>query len=63
MSPPAGRLDFDEDLPPLDVPGLVTRIAQLAQRLESTLATARQGQLLRAGLQVCVGAWGRVCWD
>ena len=51
------RLDFDEDLPPLDVPALVQRIAQLAQRLDSTLATARQGQLLRAGLQVWAGQW------
>ena len=48
----ACRLDFDEDLPPLDVPALVQRIAQLAQRVDATLATARQGQLLRAGLQV-----------
>ncbi|KAL4440664.1 hypothetical protein ABPG77_000373 [Micractinium sp. CCAP 211/92] len=48
------RLDFDEDLPPLDVPDLVQRVARLSQRLERTLQTARQGQLLRAGLQVAL---------
>lgn len=48
------RLDFDEDLPPLDVPALVQRVAALGQRLERTLQTARQGQLLRAGLQVAL---------
>ncbi|KAL4457553.1 hypothetical protein ABPG75_012418 [Micractinium tetrahymenae] len=48
------RLDFDEDLPPLDVPALVQRVARLGQRLERTLQTARQGQLLRAGLQVAL---------
>lgn len=46
------RLDFDEDLPPLDVPGLIDRIRRLSQQLEATLQTARHGQLLRTGLQV-----------
>ncbi|EFN58878.1 hypothetical protein CHLNCDRAFT_19706, partial [Chlorella variabilis] len=48
------RLDFDEDLPPLDVPGLIDRIRRLSQQLEATLQTARHGQLLRTGLQVAL---------
>ncbi|GAB4820956.1 hypothetical protein N2152v2_008002 [Parachlorella kessleri] len=48
------RLDFDEDLPPLDVRELTGRIEALAQRVQRTLSTARQGQLLRTGLQVAL---------
>ncbi|KAI3436570.1 hypothetical protein D9Q98_005986 [Chlorella vulgaris] len=48
------RIDFDEDLPPLDVPALVQRIQALSQQLAAALDTARQGQLLRSGLQVAL---------
>jgi hypothetical protein len=57
---PGCRLDFDDDLPPLDVPALVARVAALSQQLQRTLATARQGQLLRTGLQVRGRAAGAV---
>ena len=61
-SPPASllcacRLDFDDDLPPLDVPALVERVGSLSMQLDRALQTARQGQLLRAGLQVPWAGW------
>lgn len=48
------RLDFDEDLPPLDEEQLITRIEAAAGRVDEALSTARQGQLLRSGLQVAL---------
>lgn len=48
------RLDFDEDLPPLNVPEVVERIRNVAGKVAAALATARQGQLLRTGLQVAL---------
>jgi len=48
------RLDFDEDLPPLDVDAITARIKSVAARVASALATARQGQLLQTGLQVAL---------
>ncbi len=46
------RLNFDEELPPLDVPALRAHVAALATRVEAALRIAKQGQLLRRGLQV-----------
>jgi tRNA modification GTPase len=48
------RLDFDEDLPPLDVQAIIKRIQAVAARVETALGTARQGQLLQTGLQVAL---------
>jgi tRNA modification GTPase len=48
------RLDFDEDLPPLDVHSIIQRIKNVAARVAAALATARQGQLLQTGLQVAL---------
>lgn len=46
------RLDFDEDLPPLDVEVLKATVCSLQQDIEDALRTAREGSLLRNGLQV-----------
>jgi tRNA modification GTPase len=48
------RIDFADDLPPLDVPTLIEQIDGLAMTLKNVLATAEQGELLRTGLQVAI---------
>ena len=48
------RIDFDEDLPPLNVETVVERIRAVAESIAAALSTARQGQLLRTGLQVAL---------
>lgn len=48
------RLDFDEDLPPLDVPALASRLKAVASRVLAALRTAQAGRLLRSGLQVAL---------
>ncbi|GAB4381448.1 MAG: tRNA uridine-5-carboxymethylaminomethyl(34) synthesis GTPase MnmE [Elainellaceae cyanobacterium] len=48
------RIDFEEDLPPLDEAEIQARIAQVAREVEQILATADRGQLLRAGLKVAI---------
>ncbi|MEN9249646.1 MAG: tRNA uridine-5-carboxymethylaminomethyl(34) synthesis GTPase MnmE [Gloeomargarita sp. GMQP_bins_120] len=48
------RLDFDEDLPPLDVPALQARVAAVLQDIERLLATAEAGQWLRRGIKVAI---------
>jgi tRNA modification GTPase len=48
------RVDFEEDLPPLD-PALVTaELRAVRSALEQLLADAAQGQLLREGLRVAI---------
>ena len=47
------RLDFDEELPNLDYTMVAQKIADIQQQVETALSTARQGRLLRSGLQVC----------
>ena len=46
------RLDFDEDLPELDERRLRGRVEEAQVLIEAALKTARQGTLLRQGLQV-----------
>jgi len=48
------RLDFDEDLPPMDLEGLQQDVADLQAQIEAALRTAREGSLLRNGLQVAI---------
>lgn len=48
------RIDFEEDLPPLDVAGIVGAIAQITTELSHILATADRGELLRTGLKVAI---------
>lgn len=45
------RLDFDEDLPAMDEQRLRDAVTGLQVALEEALRTARQGALLRTGLQ------------
>jgi tRNA modification GTPase len=48
------RIDFADDLPPLDVPSLVVQIEDLVKTLKAVLGTAARGELLRTGLQVAI---------
>jgi tRNA modification GTPase len=48
------RVDFEEDLPPLDGAAVVAELAAVRGELEQLVAEARQGQLLREGLRVAI---------
>jgi tRNA modification GTPase len=48
------RIDFEEDLPPLDQPLLVQQLQSISAEVEHLLATADRGQLLRTGLKVAI---------
>ncbi|GFR47845.1 hypothetical protein Agub_g9625, partial [Astrephomene gubernaculifera] len=48
------RLDFDEDLPPLDLPWVKRKIGEVQARVDAALRTQRAGSLLRRGLQVAI---------
>lgn len=48
------RIDFEEDLPPLDQLAIISQIQQVLNQLSEILATADQGELLRTGLKVAI---------
>jgi tRNA modification GTPase len=48
------RIDFEEDLPPLDEAAVVAQINHITAELSRVLATAEQGELLRTGLKVAI---------
>jgi tRNA modification GTPase len=48
------RIDFEEDLPPLDIGAVAQGLTQIQNELAAILATAEQGELLRAGLKVAI---------
>jgi tRNA modification GTPase len=48
------RIDFEEDLPPLDEAAVVAQIEQVLAEVTRILATADQGELLRTGLKVAI---------
>jgi tRNA modification GTPase len=48
------RIDFEEDLPPLDQPALVQQLQGIAAEVKHLLATADRGQLLRTGLKIAI---------
>lgn len=48
------RIDFEEDLPPLDENTIKAQIAQVLSEVEHLLATADRGELLRVGLKVAI---------
>jgi tRNA modification GTPase len=48
------RIDFEEDLPPLDEPKTAFEIQQILEELSTLLATADRGELLRTGLKVAI---------
>ncbi|MEX0588024.1 MAG: tRNA uridine-5-carboxymethylaminomethyl(34) synthesis GTPase MnmE [Cyanobium sp.] len=48
------RVDFEEDLPPLDGVAVVAELAAVRADLEQLVAEASQGELLRQGLRVAI---------
>ncbi|MBJ7899180.1 MAG: tRNA uridine-5-carboxymethylaminomethyl(34) synthesis GTPase MnmE [Cyanobacteria bacterium RI_101] len=48
------RIDFEEDLPPLEIGAVAQGLSQIQKELAAILATAEQGELLRAGLKVAI---------
>jgi len=48
------RIDFEEDLPPLDEPEIQAQIHQVSEAITHLLTTADQGELLRTGLKVAI---------
>ena len=48
------RIDFEEDLPPLDEAAVQTELEQIATQVDQVLGTASQGELLRTGLKVAI---------
>ena len=48
------RIDFEEDLPPLDLVDVTTNLRALAAEIGQIVATADRGELLRSGLKVAI---------
>ncbi|HEY9664384.1 MAG TPA: tRNA uridine-5-carboxymethylaminomethyl(34) synthesis GTPase MnmE, partial [Allocoleopsis sp.] len=48
------RIDFEEDLPPLDEAQIKAQLAQVLAEVGQILATADRGELLRLGLKVAI---------
>jgi len=48
------RIDFEEDLPPLDEAKTIFEIQHILDELSTILATADRGELLRTGLKVAI---------
>lgn len=48
------RIDFEEDLPPLDQPSIVQQLQGVTAEVEHLLATADRGELLRTGIKVAI---------
>jgi tRNA modification GTPase len=48
------RIDFEEDLPPLDQKRIITEIEQVSGEINKLLATKDKGELLRTGLKVAI---------
>jgi tRNA modification GTPase len=48
------RIDFEEDLPPLDVPDVTAKLGALTVEIGQIVGTADRGELLRSGLKVAI---------
>ena len=48
------RIDFEEDLPPLDEAEIARQLDQVSAEVRQLLATAERGELLRTGLKVAI---------
>ena len=48
------RIDFEDDLPPLNEAEIKQQLTTVLDRVTSILATAEQGELLRSGLKVAI---------
>ncbi|MBR8831143.1 MAG: tRNA modification GTPase MnmE [Chroococcopsis gigantea SAG 12.99] len=48
------RIDFEDDLPPLDLDWVTQNINEIVSRVKEILQTAQRGELLRSGLKVAI---------
>jgi tRNA modification GTPase len=48
------RIDFEEDLPPLDEGAIAVQLGTVRESVAQILATAERGELLRVGLKVAI---------
>jgi tRNA modification GTPase len=48
------RIDFEDDLPPLDENEIRQQLQSVLEQVKAILATAEQGELLRSGLKVAI---------
>jgi tRNA modification GTPase len=48
------RIDFEDDLPPLDYNQIISEFAKITAEINRILATADKGELLRTGLKVAI---------
>lgn len=48
------RIDFEDDLPPLDEAAISRQVRQISTEVTEILATAERGELLRSGLKVAI---------
>ncbi|OYQ63981.1 tRNA uridine-5-carboxymethylaminomethyl(34) synthesis GTPase MnmE [Pseudanabaena sp. SR411] len=48
------RIDFEDDLPPLDVEWVKAEVKTVSQESQQILATADRGELLRTGLKIAI---------
>lgn len=48
------RVDFADDLPPIDEAAVRSQLSTIHTRITQILSTARQGELLRAGLKIAI---------
>lgn len=48
------RIDFEEDLPPLDCNQIISQLKDVLAQVRQILATADRGELLRSGLKVAI---------
>ncbi|KAJ1406813.1 hypothetical protein SESBI_24788 [Sesbania bispinosa] len=48
------RLDFDDEMPPLDLNGVMDRIHNMSQDVQNALETANYDKLLQSGLQIAI---------
>lgn len=46
------RLDFDDEMPPLDVNLVIDKIHKMLQEVDSALETSNYDRLLQSGVQV-----------
>lgn len=49
------RLDFDDEMPPLDISLVMDKIHKMLQEVDSALETANYDKLLQSGVQVLYG--------
>lgn len=48
------RIDFDDEIPPVDTEQLSEAVSDVQQAVEDALQTARRGRVLRGGVQVAI---------